>query len=531
MKTYFKIKHNKEKIVKLITILFLLSLSIAAYEVDGVDFNFKPEAQFFDQLTVDLRDEMPDHIPFSNIQIDDEGDLHLKLLDGHINLAAIKPNLFSVEPLPKNQVRIRWNFKAVTGQFNVRADWKVDIFGVIIRKHEVFHISARDIPQGESVFQVQFEDGKFKLKLVENRGFAFNHISVQSADDDIVTWILERIDSRVRDVLNEEIQDYFAGPKFSAKFQEMVEEDLASLEKLKIHVSDYATKLQARFNHFALDDKGVEFKLDTQFLEPQSKVHVCARELARSMGIAGNQKSLNKENQSILLENRNPGTVKVSYSFVESIVDNMAIYETDEDNDGYPDEPLFCFGYDDPDHSGKIEEVEFDILGKTKKLNVKFWAYPLERPTYNYKIEKEGAEGEAHHKIIATMRAKVKFGNTYGYPKVLFKNDTISAKATIEFQLAVVPGKGLQAIPLSFALNDIDGKVYYKAKKFIPKIRVPFKFIKKKIEEELLVELRDSLAEKIIIDEVIPALSFSIKIKDYQLRTDGHEMDFNVLYQ
>lgn len=519
---------------KLILTLALLLQGANAFEEGAVDFKFKPEARFFDQITRDLREDMPDEISFSDIQLDDEGKLHMKLVSGSIDLRSIGKKMFNLTPLPNNRIKVKWNFNALDGQFKVRADWKANVLGVIIRKHEIFDIFAHQINNAESIFQIIFEEGAFKLKLLKNTGFTFNHIEVRSTDDDVLTWILEKIDKTVRQYLNAEIEDYFSGPKFSQKFQEMVEEDLSGLESIKVHVSDYATKLKARFNHFLLDDKGLEFKLDTKFLDPDANVHACARELVRNSHHNGNQKSLlslSKDSHGKDLQNSNPGTLKASYSFVESIVENLSIYEADEDNDGIPDEPLFCFGFKDADHSGKVEEVSFKILGREKKINLKFWAYPISKPTYKYQMLKEGAEGSPQHLVTATMKAKVKFGDVPGYPKLKFKNNTIIAKATMSFRLKVIPGKGLHIVPVDFRLDDFDGKVYYKSKKWLPKIPLPFFALKNKIEKELLTEITSSLNEKTIIDEIIPAMSLKIKIKSYRLESDAHQMDFNVLYE
>lgn len=517
------------KKIILITILFLQGAN--AFEQSAVDFKFKPEVRFFDQLTKDLREDMPDHITSSDIQLDDEGSLHIKLLNGSIDLTSIGQKMFTLTPLSENRIKVDWNFKALRGQFKVRADWTANVLGVTIRKHEIFDIFSRQVNNAESVFQIVFEEGKFKLNLLKNTGFAFNHIEVRSTDDDILTWILEKIDVTVREHLNAEIEDYFSGPKFSQKFQDMIEEDLNNLESIKIHVSDYATKLKARFNHFALDDKGLEFKLDTKFLEPTSNIHACAKELIRNTQRKGNQKSLSKEVVNNDLQNTNPGTLKVSYSFVESIVENLTIYEADENNDGIPDEPLFCFGYKDADHSGKLEEVAFKILGKEKKIKLKFWAFPISKPKYQYQMLKEGAEGSPQHLVTATMKAKVKFGDSPGYPKLKFKHNTIVAKATMSFRLKVIPGKGLHMVPVDFKLDDFDGKVYYKSKKWLPKVPLPFFALKNKIEKELLAEIKSSLNEKTIVDEIIPAMSLKVKIKNYRLESDAHQMDFNVLYE
>lgn len=516
---------------KLILISIFLLQGVNAFEESAVDFNFRPEARFFDQLTKDLREDMPDEITSSDVQLDDEGNLHIKLVNGYIDLKSIREKMFTLTPLSENRLKVNWNFKALRGQFKVRADWTVDVLGVTIRKHEVFDIFASQINTAESIFQIIFEEGTFKLKLLKNSGFTFNNIEVRSTDDDVLTWILEKIDETVRDYLNEEIRDYFSGPKFSQKFQEMIEDDLNELENIRIHVSDYATKLQARFNHFRIDDKGIEFKLDTQFLGPTAKVHACARELMNSIEDRGNKKSLLKEGQGEDISNINPGTLKVSYSFVESIVENLSIYEADEDNDGIPDEPLFCFGYKDADHSGKVEEVAVKILGKEKKINLKFWAYPISKPKYQYQMLKEGAEGSPQHLVTATMKAKVKFGDVKGYPKLIFKDDVIVAKVTMDFRLKVIPGKGLHMVPIDFKLDDFDGKVYYKSKKWLPKIPLPFFALKNKIESELLSEIQSSLSEKTIIDEVIPAMSLKVKLRNYRLESDAHQMDFNVLYE
>jgi len=514
------------KIAQLLMMLIMSCNLYAGSEIHPLEFNFKPETGFFDHALKGIWKEVPSTSAIDEIPLDDEGDLQAKIQTGTIDLGPAGKKLFNFTPLGNNQVQLDWDLNQLKTYVRIRADWVTEILGVRIRKHEIFHVNASSIRKARSIFELKFVDGEFKFKLIKNSGFHFDHIKVESDDDDLVSWFLEKFQEEIRGFLNKEISDYISGPKVSSKILNLVSEDLRKLETLNLQVSEFATNLNVWFTKFELEKNRVAISLQSRFNDTDAPVHVCAKEMMEEI----RNKNL-EEDQT--LKNMNPGSVQVSHKFIEHIIQNMASLEIDENNDGHPDEPLFCFGYKDPEHSGELEEFSFRILGKDRNLKLKFWAIPVGEPEYKYEITKvtdtDGNE-KADHLITLKMSARVKIENLPGYPRIIFKKNKLSTSFTVKFKLDIVEGKGLQIIPQSLSLDEFKGKIYYKHGRFIPKIRVPYFSIRKKLEAELFEEVKESMNEEILIDETLPALEMEVKLRKYELRQDSHLLKFNVNY-
>ncbi|TNF24581.1 MAG: hypothetical protein EP319_18020 [Deltaproteobacteria bacterium] len=515
--------------MKTTLILMMLALSFkihAGTKTYPLDFNFKPEPGFFDHALKGIWKDIPSTSSIDEISLDDEGDLQAKIQTGSVILGPQGKKLFSFSPLGNNRVQLDWDLKELATYVRIRADWKVEILGARISKHEIFHVHAKNIRKARSIFELKFIDGEFKFKLISNTGFKFEEIKVESDDDDLVSWFLDKFKDDVQKFLNKEISDYLSGPKVTDKIMTKVAENLRQLENIDLQLSDYATDINLWFTRFDFEKERIAISVQSRFNETDTPVHVCAQEMIKEI----NNKNLEDEDPA---NNMNPGSVQASHKFIERIIQNMASLEIDENNDGHPDEPLFCFGYKDPDHSGELEEFDFRILGKDRKIKLKFWAEPVGKPFYKYEILKvtdENGKDKKDHLITMKMSAKVRIENVGGYPMIILKNNRLNTSFTVTFKLAMVEGKGLQIVPQSLSLDEFQGKIYYKASRFIPKVRVPFFSIRKKLETELFAEVQDSMRKEILIDEVLPALDMKVKVKNYELLPETHSLKFNVTY-
>ncbi len=514
------------KTVLILTTLFICLGAQADTKTYPLDFNFKPEKGFFNHALKDLWKDIPSSTIIDETDIDDEGDLTAKLQTGSVNLGPPGKRLFSFTPLGNNQVQLDWDLNQLQAYARIRADWFTEILGVTIRKHEIFHVHANSIRNARSIFELKFIDGEFKFKLVSNSGFKFDHIKVESDDDDLISWFLEKFNDNIKKVLNKEISDYLAGPKVTEMIMEKIGDNLRNLENIDLKLSEFATNINVWFTRFDFEKERIAISLQSRFNEADTPVHVCAQEMMKAI----QNKNLEEEDAK---ENMNPGSVATSHKFIERIIQNMATYEIDENNDGHPDEPLFCFGYKDPEHSGELEEFSFSILGKERKIKLKFWAEPVGKPSYKYEILKvtEGnGVDKKDHLITMKMSAKVRIENIGGYPMIIFKNNKLDTSFTVKFKLDTVEGKGLMIIPQSLSLDEFKGKLYYKASRFIPKIRVPFFSIRKKLEAELFAEVQDSLSKEILVDEILPALDMKVKVRSYEMLPESHLLKFNITY-
>ena len=459
--------------------MLILSMNLHAGTLTyPLDFNFKPEPGFFDHALKGIWKDIPQTSPIEEISLDDEGDLQARIQTGSVTLGPQGKKLFSISPLGNNQVQVDWDLNQLHAYIRVRADWQIEILGVRISKHEIFHVNANNIRNARSIFELNFTDGEFKFKLISNTGFRFENIKVTSDDDDLVSWFLEKFKDDVQKLLNKEISDYLNGPKVTDKIMSAVGENLRKIENIDLQLSEYATNINVWFTKFEFEKERISISLQSRFNETDTPIHVCAQQMMDEI----NNKNLEEEKSS---ENMNPGSVQASHKFIEKIIQNMASLEIDENNDGHPDEPLFCFGYKDPNHSGELEEFDFSILGQDLKIKLKFWAEPVGKPDYKYEILKvtdENGKDKKEHLITMKMSAKVRIENVGGYPMIILKNNRLNTSFTVTFKLAMVEGKGLQIIPQSMSLDEFKGKIYYKASRFIPKIPVPFFSIRKKLE-------------------------------------------------
>ncbi|MCO4794988.1 MAG: hypothetical protein KC493_14830 [Bacteriovoracaceae bacterium] len=514
------------KIILFATLLSCLT-SMNAYsssETWPVNFNIRPEAQLYDHLMKGLWKDVPAKSILPEIPIDDEGDLTAKIQGGHIQLGNQGDKYFSIRPLGDNKVELSWNLEKVQTLISVRADWVVEILGVRIRKHEVFNVDASGIRNAKSIFAINFENGEFSFTPISNTGFKFNRIKITSEDDDLVTWFLSNFNSQIKGILNREVSNFVNSDKFINTLKVKANENLQKLENINLKLSEFAADMNIWFTQFDLDKDRVAVSVDSRFNSTDSNVHICASEMKAAM----DQKNLIEINNK---DNNNPGSILVPHRFIEKIIENLATLEIDENEDGHPDEPLFCFGYKDPEHSGELEEFSFKILGKERNLKLKFWAIPVGKPLYKYeRLKTLNSEGKevSDHLITLKMSAQVKIENLPGYPRVVIKKNQIDTSFTARLKLAITPGKGLQLIPQSISLDKFKGKLYYKIKKYIPKIRVPFFSVRKKLEKALLEEMKVSLSEEILIDEVLPALEMKVKLKGYELLKESHKMNFSI---
>ncbi len=496
---------------KLVIILLLICQNSWASEEHSIRLNLTPENVVYDKLLDDLWRHIPSRVNLGVIPLDQEGKLNTQISHGNIEFGNLGKALFKVEVLEKNQVRIHWNLANIRAYLYVRADFYVEVLGVRIRKHEDFHINASRVVGASSVFELEFNNGKFKLEPIGNNGIAFQHIDVRSTDDDFTSWVLKRMRGKVSEALNYKVAEYLNGPEAVGKIKKAANEQLSAFESLDLDFGSYATNLGLRFNQFDFEKKRVAVGMGLTFDRSGYELHPCAR------GMEGELEGIKSFDPEIKVnkENLNNGTVLVPHDFINQVLYNLGLLKFDLDENGVTDEPIFCTGFEDEEGSGDLEEFEVG----SRKLQIRIWSRPLNIPKIRYFEENQ---------VELKMKTVFRIVPEGGYPKMSLKKDEMEANVTARLEVGIVPGKGLMLKVKDVKMKLLSGKFYYKHGKLIPKIKISFKRVKEKFENAIFEKLEKAVSDKVLLDEVLGE-NIKLKLESYKALEDDHEIRFNLL--